>query len=174
VNQFGHGFGIETEALLGDGGNEAGAGFEVRVVEFLVTLILLEVGGIGGRQKRALVMIEPPGNFGGTGIFKVNDGVLVAVKILFIKEGASTVQQAGVHELDVVANPLAVETGEKRRRRGAVKAFIVIEHSNSQSCLPFRPESDRLPEIEPESKVNRNSVLARVGQGLGYVGSRSV
>ena len=49
VNQFGHGRGIETEALLGDGGDKAGTGFEIRVVEFPVALILLEVGRIGGR-----------------------------------------------------------------------------------------------------------------------------
>jgi hypothetical protein len=47
--------------------------------------------------------------------------------------------------LDVVANPFAVKTREERCRRGPVKAFVVIEHPNSQTCLPLA-RSDRLPE----------------------------
>ena len=47
LDQFRHRSRIEAEAFFRDHGDEAGAGFEIRIVEFAVALILLEVGGIG-------------------------------------------------------------------------------------------------------------------------------
>src|SRR5208282_881509 len=103
-------------------------------------------------------MVEPPGDFGRIGIFEIHNGIFFAIKVLFVKQRTGAVQQAGENELDVAANPFTVETGEKRCRRSAVKTFVVIEHPNSQACLPFRPESDRLPETEREMKVNREAI----------------
>ena len=109
MNEIGHGSGIETEALLGDSGNEAGAGLEIGIVKLAVALVFLEMSGVGGGQEGALVMIEPPGDPGRAGIFKVHDGVLVAIKLPLIKQRAGAVQQAGEDEAGIAANALAVK-----------------------------------------------------------------
>ena len=38
------------------------------------------MGRVGGREERALVMVEPPGQLRRVGIFEIDDGVLVAVE----------------------------------------------------------------------------------------------
>ena len=98
MHQVGYRRGIETEALLGDHGDETGAGFEIGIVELAIALVLLEVGGVGGSQECALVMIEPPGDFGRAGILEVDDGVFVAIELLFIEQCAGAMQQAGEDE----------------------------------------------------------------------------
>jgi hypothetical protein len=45
-------------------------------------------------------------------------------------------EQSGKHELYVAANPFAIEAREQRGRTRPVKAFVVIEDSNSQSVSP--------------------------------------
>jgi hypothetical protein len=148
MNQVGDGLGIETKALLGDGGYETGAGLKIRVVEFLIALILLKVRSISGRQKCALMMVEPPGDFRGAGLFEIDDGIFLTIKVLLVKQSAGAMQQARENKLNVAANPFAIETREQRSGRSPIKAFVVIEHPNFQACLPFEPESDRLPEKE--------------------------
>ncbi len=132
MDQIGHGRGIEAEALLRDHGNEAGAGLEIGIVELAVALILLEVLGIIGGEEGALVMVEPPGNFGRAGVFEVDDGVLVAVELLFIEQRSGAMDEAGELELGIAADALAVKAGKQRGGGGSVKAFIVIEDPNSQ------------------------------------------
>ena len=94
MDQFSNRAGIEAEALLGDGGYEAGAGFEIGIVKFAAALVLFEVVSILGRKECALVMIEPPGNLGRAGVFEVDNGVFVAVKICFVEKRAGAMQQA--------------------------------------------------------------------------------
>ena len=132
VDQFRHRAGIEAEALFGDHGNKAGAGLEIRIVELAVALILLEVGGIGGRKKRAFVVIEPPGDFGRTGILEIDDGILVAVELLLVEKSARAMQQAGVDEVHIAADSFPVEAGEQGGRGRPVKTFVVIKHPHSQ------------------------------------------
>src|SRR5579863_5986752 len=43
VDKVGYGLRVEAKALLGNHRNEAGAGFEIRIVELAVALVLLEV-----------------------------------------------------------------------------------------------------------------------------------
>src|SRR5438477_7253806 len=110
VHQIGYRSGIETETLLRNGGDEAGAGLEIGIVKLAVALVLLEVGGVCRREERALVMVEPPSDFGRTGILEVHDSVFVAVKLLLVKQGSGAVQQAGKNEADVVADAFPVKT----------------------------------------------------------------
>ena len=124
---------IEAEALFGNGGYKTGAGFEVRVVELSVALVLLEVGRILRRQKRALVMVKPPGNLWRTGILEIDYCVLVAIKLFLIKQGTGAMQQAGVDKLDIIANPFPVEAREERGGRSPIKTLIVIENPNFQA-----------------------------------------
>jgi hypothetical protein len=116
VNEIGHGLRIEAEALFGDRRDEAGTGFEIGIVEFAIALILLEVRCVRGREECALVMIEPPSDFGRAGILEVHNGVFIAIEMILVKQSPGAVQQAGEHELHVAADPFAVETGEKRCR----------------------------------------------------------
>jgi len=51
VDQIGHRGGIETEALLGYGGDETGAGLEIRIVKLAIALILFEVAASSGLRK---------------------------------------------------------------------------------------------------------------------------
>jgi hypothetical protein len=136
MDEFGHRARIKAEALFGDHGNEAGAGFEIGIVKFAIALILLEVGGVGGGKKRALVMIEPPGDFGRAGVFEIYDGIFVAVELILVEERAGPMKQAGVHKLDVAADALSVETGEQGGGAGSVKTLVVIKDSDSQSDFP--------------------------------------
>ena len=85
MDEIGERPGIKPEPLLCDHGDEARAGLERRIIEFAVALFLLEVRGVGRRQKRALVMIEPPSNFGRTGILEINNGILVAIELSLVE-----------------------------------------------------------------------------------------
>ena len=46
--------------------------------------------------------------------------------------------QALVFEVDVLANTLAVEPHEQRRRAGAIETFIVIEDLDPHKPFPLR------------------------------------
>jgi hypothetical protein len=133
MHQVGYAGGIKTKPLLRDGGNEAGAGFEIGIVKFAITLILFKVARVGRRQERALVMIEPPGDFGGGGIFEIDDGVFVAIKLLLVKQRPGAMKQSGEDESGVAANALPIEAGKQGRRASPIKAFVVIENPNFQS-----------------------------------------
>src|SRR5208282_5926357 len=137
ANQFRHRARIEAEALFRDHGNKTCAGFEIRIVELAVALILLEVGGIGGGKKSALVVIEPPGDFGRTGILEIDDGILVAVELLLVEKSAGAMQQAGVEKVDVAANSFPVETREQGCRARPVKTLVVIKDPHSQISFPL-------------------------------------
>ena len=82
------------------------------IVKLPVALVLLEVLSIGGREEGALVMVEPPGNFGRTGIFEIDDGVLFAIEFLFIEQRTGAMNEASELEVGVLANALAVEAGK--------------------------------------------------------------
>jgi len=80
-------------------GEEAGAGDVLGVEEAMaciaaighaVEVILVVLRG----EESAEVVIEPPGDFGRGGVFEVDDGVLVAGEVGFVKEGAGAVDEA--------------------------------------------------------------------------------
>ena len=121
--------------------DKTGTGLEIRIIELTIALVLFEVFRIGWSKKCALVMIEPPCDIRGTGILKIDDGVLLAIKLILVKERARPVYQAGKDEFCVTANALAVKTGKQRRRRSSVETLVVIENTDSQ-CIP---QSCRIP-----------------------------
>src|SRR5579863_8644263 len=135
MHKIRHRGGIEAKALLRDHGNETRAGLERWIVKLSIALVALEVRGISGRQKRAFMMIEPPCNLGRARVLEVDDGVLVSGEIRFVEQRSRAMQQAGKDELGIFANPLAIEAGKKRRRRGSVETFIVVKDSDFQ-CTP--------------------------------------
>ena len=54
-------------------------------------------------------MIEPPRDFGRTGILEINDDVLVAIEMGFIKERPGPVQQPGKLEVHVAPDSFPVK-----------------------------------------------------------------
>src|SRR5208282_4483694 len=137
VHQLRDRAGIEAEVFFRDHRNETCTGLECRVVELAVALVLLEVGGIGRGKKSAFVVIEPPGDFGRTGILEIDDGILVAVELLLVKKRAGTMQQAGVHEVHIAADSFPVETGEQGGRGSAAKTLVVIKDPHSHNEFPY-------------------------------------
>ena len=87
------------------------------------------------------MMVEPPGDFGRTGVLEVDDGIFVTVEVPLVEERARPMQQAGELELRIVPNALAVEAREQRSGRGPVKTLVVIKDPNFQ--IRFLPESTK-------------------------------
>ena len=88
--------------------------------------------GVGGSEKGALVMIEPPGEARGARVFEVDDGVFVAVEDSVFERGGGLVGHASELEVGGGINALAIKAGEDGGRGGAVEAFIVKENVNFQ------------------------------------------
>ena len=86
------------------------AGTEIGIVELRIAQLLLEVRGIFGGKKCALMMIEPPGNARRRRILEIHDGVFVAGEVIFVEERTGTMHQPLVFEFGVLANALAVKT----------------------------------------------------------------
>src|SRR5216684_1908380 len=148
---------IEPKALLGNGRNKAGAGFEIWVVKLAIARVLLEVRGIRWRQKSALMVVKPPSDLRRTGIFEIYNGIFIAIKIGFVEQRACAVKQAGVDEFNIIANAVCIESRKQGRRRGAVKTPVVIENFNFQE-LPFSPRLRPAESRPMRLKVNRNAI----------------
>src|ERR1019366_7142884 len=137
IDQLRHRARIEAEVLFRYHRNKTCARLESGIVELVVALLLIKMGGIGGGKKSAFVVIEPPGDVGRTGILEIDDGILVAVELFLVEQSARAMQQAGVYELHVAAHSFLIKTGEQGCRTCPVKTLVVIKHAHSQNCLPY-------------------------------------
>jgi len=94
------------------------------------------------------VMVEPPGDFGRTGVLEIDDGVFVAIEMGFIEERSRAMQQAGEDEGGVFANALAIKTGEECGGGSTIETLVVVEnsdfHSMPQLCKNSRRPQDRI------------------------------
>jgi hypothetical protein len=147
VHEFSHRGRIESEALLRDHRNEAGARLEGRIVKLFITLVPLKVSRVGSGEKRALMMVEPPGNLGRAGVLEVDDRIFVTIEMRFVKQRSGSMQEAGKNKVRITADALAVKAGEERRGAGSVKALVMIENSDFQS-IPQLPRIPALREAE--------------------------
>ena len=86
--------------------------------------------GVGGAEKCALMMIEPPGELVAGGVLEVDDGVDFAVKHGFVPGLGRGVHHACVEELGAGIVSGLGEPGEECGRGGTVEAVIVVEHSD--------------------------------------------
>ncbi len=138
-DQFRHLAGIEAKPLFGNHGNETGAGLEGRIIELAVALILLEVGGVVGRKKSAFVVIEPPGDFGRTGILEIDNGILVAIELVSRRTAhprdAAGRSKRSPHRCGFVPGRNA-RTGRPRKRRQNI-------------CRDKRPALAKLASLTP-------------------------
>src|SRR5205807_4844999 len=93
------------------------------------------------RKECALMVIEPPGNFGRWRVFKINDGILVAIKILFVEQRPCAVYKSAELKVGILANAIPVEAGKQCGRSSPVKALIVKKYPDFHSALPFPASS---------------------------------
>src|SRR5579863_1543337 len=128
--------GIEPEFLRSDRGEQLGAGLERRVVELLAGMVETEMLGILGLEKGALVMVEPPGQLRGAGIFEIHDGVFVAIEDAVFEELGGLVHHACIEEFGVAADAFAVKAREDCGGGGSVEAFVVKADADLQFPLP--------------------------------------
>ena len=87
------------------------------------------------REKCALMMIKPPGNFWRSGILEIDDGILVAIEICLIKECARAMHQPGELEVHVGADAFAIKARKQRGRGRAVKTFAVKKDPDFQKTF---------------------------------------
>ncbi len=119
MDQFGNRRGIEAKTRLGNVSQEAGARGVVGIEKLVVAAHRVSLAGqkvlvILRRQKGRLVMIEPPGDLGRCRIFKVDDGVFVAGKLVFVEERAGPMHQAVVLIACSSRDALTVKACEQR------------------------------------------------------------
>ena len=81
-----------------------------------------------GIQKRALVMVEPPGELRIAGVLEIDDGVFVAVEESRIEELGCLVRHSRVAEFRIGVNGPQDKPAEVSGRRRSIEAMIVIEH----------------------------------------------
>src|SRR6185437_10972585 len=145
LHHFRHRSRVKTKPLFRHRGNEAGAGFEVGVVELAVTLVVLEGGRVLRAEEGALMVVKPPGYLGRRGVLEIHNGVFVAIKFVFIKQRTGAVQETAEHELGIGADALAVETGKQRRGAGPVETAVVVENAYAHSSPVLETIYRRLP-----------------------------
>src|ERR1700735_567576 len=111
-------------------------------------MVAAEVFRILRRKESALMMAEPPGKQGRTGILEIHNGVFIAVENTVFERVRGFVRHSGVHKLSVRMDALTVKAGKDRGRGCSIEAFIVKTKANLHFCLP----SHRRPRAIKESQ----------------------
>src|SRR5205085_2662020 len=81
VNQFLKIGRVEVKFSSANVRDEFSTGMEFGIIKLLATAVSAKMRGVGLGEEGALVMVEPPGQAVTRGIFKVDDGILVAIRI---------------------------------------------------------------------------------------------
>ncbi len=120
---------IAIAELLARGiGNELGAR-TVGGVEVVVAVSHgAEVLGIGRAQKRALMMVKPPGHGRVRRILEIDNRVLIAIEQAVFKQLIRLVRHARISELGGAIQMVLIELAKEGRRRGTVEAVVVIKN----------------------------------------------
>src|SRR6185503_18020124 len=112
LNQRLNWFGIETKLGAGDVRNEFSARLASGVEKFLSRFVGAEMRFVRGSEKCRFMMIKPPGETIGGGIFEVNNRILIAIEHLQVEECAGAMEEAAILDLGVRTNFLFVKAGE--------------------------------------------------------------
>src|SRR5580658_561279 len=81
--------------------------------------------GIGWREKRALMVVEPPSYFGGVRVLEINDGVFVAIKEAGSPRLRCAMSHAGETELGGRIELFSVKAVEESGGGGPIEATVV-------------------------------------------------
>src|SRR5208282_5999708 len=95
--------------------------------------------------KRALMVVEPPGNFGRVCIFTIDDGVFIAIEEAGSPWLRSTMGHARDAELRGGIECFRVKAIKKSGRGGAIKTAIVEAQPDTGHVLAMAPFSFFLP-----------------------------
>jgi len=87
--------------------------------------VLAKLFGVGGREKRALVMVEPPGHFRRIGKFEIDNYVFVAVEEARFPGLRGAVRHSRKAKFRVLVKTLAVKSVKESGGSGAIKTAIV-------------------------------------------------
>src|SRR6266496_1046736 len=87
-------------------------------------------------KKRRLVMIEPPGQFFGSGIFEINDRIFIAIKHSQVKKIPRSMKQTGVINIRFRMNAFLIKTREGGRRSDAIEAMTMIKQTKFHVRFP--------------------------------------
>src|SRR5882724_3918275 len=127
MNQIAQRFRIKTKFRLSDKRDEFSAGLAGGIEKLLSRLVRAKVSFILGRQKRRLMMIEPPGQLFRRRILEIDNRVFIAVKhIAFEQEVSRPMQQSAIFNTGAGVNSFEIKTRERGRRGNAVKTVSVI------------------------------------------------
>src|ERR1043165_9786176 len=118
---------IETETFVSNVGDELRARLPPRIKKLLTRFVRAKMRLVFRREKRRLVMIEPPRQLLRRRILEIDDRILVGIKHRVVEEIAGPVQQPGVIDLGFRMDAFLVEASESGRRRDAVEAVAVVE-----------------------------------------------
>ena len=139
---------IVSEALARHVGDEHGAGAVGRIVKLVAAMVVPEMLGVFRAQKRALVMIEPPGEPRIGRILEIDDGIHIAIEKPVFKELGRFVGQAGEFKLGAWSVLFLIKAAEISRRGRAVKTVIVVENSHPHEFMSVkRGKLSSLPQV---------------------------
>jgi hypothetical protein len=99
-------------------------------------MVAPEMLGILRAQKRALVMVEPPGQTRIGRIFEIDDGIDIAVKKHILKKLGRFMGQPGEFKLRRRSVFSLVKPAKIRRRGRTVETMIVVENSHPHEWCP--------------------------------------
>src|SRR5580692_894810 len=130
---------VKAEFFLGNRGDKFCAGFIVRLVKHVWAGMTAELLGVSGREKRTLMVVEPPGHFRRVGVLEIDDGVFVAVKKAGRPWLRSTMGHTGEAELRGGIELFPVEAVEKSGGSGPIKAAVMEAQPDAGHVLGLVP-----------------------------------
>jgi hypothetical protein len=98
-----------------------------------------EMFGIGWREKGALVVVKPPGDFGRVGILEIDDGVFISIEEAGSPRLLRSVGHSGEAELGGGIEFFLVKAVEQSGGGGPIKASIVEAEPDAGHVLGMAP-----------------------------------
>ena len=137
---------VKAKTLAGHRADKRGARLVAGVVELAPTGIAAKVLRVFRREKRALVVVEPPGEARIARIFEIHNGVLIAVEQRRIEGLGRPVRHPRVAKLRVRVHRTRDKTAEEGSRSRPIETMVVVQHAfehekpeeNLSACLNAR------------------------------------
>ena len=107
------------------------------------------------------MVVKPPGQIWIAGVFEVNDGILIAVKLHIQKQLPCPVSQPFVVEIRILVDTVAIKIAEHGGGSQAVKAVVMKKYFYLHTAIAVAQpmshslEFQHLPETESISKIRR-------------------
>ena len=129
MHQVAERFGIKTKLSPGNVRDEFSAGLTSGIKELLARLVSAKMCFILRTEKRRLMMIEPPRQFGRRRVLEIDNGILVTVEHSFVKKIAWSMQESAIFNVRSAIDSFVVKPAEYGRRSDAVKTMAMIENA---------------------------------------------